>query len=117
MQTVAEDCNIRVLVMFYPNNFLSPQHHANYYLVLFPVADPGGREGHAPPPGPVKISHKKDGRQRQPHRFHVSRPPPHFTRLLETLLISLNVCTFYAIEQHLLLSREKDSMAKGTYSL
>ena len=33
------------------------------------VADPGG---HAP--GHVKISHKKDGRQR-PHRFHVSHPP------------------------------------------
>ena len=30
----------------------------------------------APPPGPVKIGHKKDGRQRWPHRFHVSRPPP-----------------------------------------
>ena len=29
-----------------------------------------------PPPGPVKISHKKDGHQRQPHRFHASRPPP-----------------------------------------
>ena len=28
------------------------------------------------PPGPVKIGHKKDGRQRRPHRFHVSRPPP-----------------------------------------
>ena len=27
------------------------------------------------PPGPVKIGHKKDGRQRRPHRFHVSRPP------------------------------------------
>ena len=26
-------------------------------------------------PGPVKISHTKDGRQRSPHRFHVSRPP------------------------------------------
>ena len=28
------------------------------------------------PPGPVKIGHEKDGRQRRPHRFHVSRPPP-----------------------------------------
>ena len=27
------------------------------------------------PPGPVKIGHKKDGCQRRPHRFHVSRPP------------------------------------------
>ena len=31
----------------------------------------------APPPGPVKIGHKKDGRRRRPHRFHVSRPPPY----------------------------------------
>ena len=42
------------------------------------VADPGGgRGGHGPPPGPVKIGHKKDGCQRRPHRFHVSRPPPY----------------------------------------
>ena len=34
------------------------------------VADPGGA------PSPVQISHKKDGRQRQPHRFLVSCPPP-----------------------------------------
>ena len=36
----------------------------------------GGRGGHAPspPPGPVKINHKKDGRLRQPYRFHVSLP-------------------------------------------
>ena len=27
------------------------------------------------PLGPVKISHKKDGHRRWPHRFHVSRPP------------------------------------------
>ena len=33
----------------------------------------GGQGGH--PPGPVKIDHKKDGRQRWLHRFHVSRPP------------------------------------------
>ena len=39
------------------------------------VADPGGPRGPWPP-GPVKISHKKDGRQRRPYRFHVSRPPP-----------------------------------------
>ena len=36
------------------------------------------------PPGPVKIGHKKDGRQRQLHRFHVSRPP--LTRPLDPLL-------------------------------
>ena len=28
------------------------------------------------PPSPVETSHKKDGRQRRPHRFHVSCPPP-----------------------------------------
>ena len=27
------------------------------------------------PPSPVQISHKKDGHQRWPHRFHVSSPP------------------------------------------
>ena len=37
------------------------------------VADPGGQKGHAP--GPVKISHKKDGCRIWSHRFHVSRPP------------------------------------------
>ena len=40
------------------------------------VADPGGAEGAMAPPGPVKIGHKKDGRRRRLHRFHVSRPPP-----------------------------------------
>ena len=50
------------------------------------VADPGGGgEGAmAPPPGPVKISHKKDGCRIRPHKFHVSRPPS--TRLLDPLL-------------------------------
>ena len=38
----------------------------------------GSRGGHAPPPpGRVKISYKKDGHKRQPHRFHVSHPPPY----------------------------------------
>ena len=36
----------------------------------------GGGEGAMAPPGPVKISHKKDGCQRQPHRFYVSHPYP-----------------------------------------
>ena len=43
---------------------------------LVPVADPGGEGEGAMPPGPVKISHKKDGCQRRLHRFRVSRPPP-----------------------------------------
>ena len=38
------------------------------------VADPGGQG--AISPGPVKINHKKDGRRRRLHRFHVSWPPP-----------------------------------------
>ena len=42
---------------------------------IIPVPDPGG--GRGGPPGPVKIGHKKDGRRRRPHRFHVSRPPPY----------------------------------------
>ena len=50
----------------------------------------GGREqgagsrGHGPP-GPVKISHKKDGLQRWLHRFHVSWP-------LDPLLSHLCTC-------------------------
>ena len=44
----------------------------------------GGPRGPWPPPGPVKIGHKKDGRRRRPHRFHVSRPP--LTRPLDPLL-------------------------------
>ena len=49
------------------------------------LADPGGGGGGkgAIPPGPAKISYKKDGRQRQLHRFPVSWPP---TRLLDPLL-------------------------------
>ena len=41
---------------------------------IISVADPGGPRG-LWPPGPVKISHKKDGRRRRLHSFHVSRPP------------------------------------------
>ena len=49
--------------------------------VMASVADRRGRVAkgamppHPPPPGSVKISHKKDGHQRQPHRFHVYRSP------------------------------------------
>ena len=48
------------------------------------VVDPGGPRGPCPPPRPVKISDKKDGNRRQPHRFHVSCPP--ITRSLDPLL-------------------------------
>ena len=55
------------------------------------VADPGGAKGAMAPPGPVKIGHKKDGHQRWPHRFHVSRPP--LTRPLDPLLCQMgNTC-------------------------
>ena len=37
----------------------------------------GGVEGAMAPSSPVQISHKKDGRQRRPHRFHVSCPSPY----------------------------------------
>ena len=37
------------------------------------VADPGGK-GAMTLPGPVKISHRQDGRQRRPNRFHVCHP-------------------------------------------
>ena len=45
-----------------------------------------GAEGAMASPGPVKIGHKKDGRGRLPHRFHVFLPPP-LTRPLDPLLI------------------------------
>ena len=62
---------------------------------MFPkyaVADQGGGgRGGRGPPGPVKISHKKDGRRRRPHRFHVSWPP--LTWLLDLLLIRHHTIT------------------------
>ena len=55
------------------------------------LADPGGQGAMlpSPPPGPVQINHKKDARQRQPHRFHVSCPP---TRPLNPLLREIEDC-------------------------
>ena len=47
-----------------------------YVMAHYTVVDPWGRRGAMAHPGPVKISHKKEGRQRWLHRFHVSRPPP-----------------------------------------
>ena len=52
-------------------------------MTMTAVADPGGRGRHAPLP--LKISHRKDGRWRRPHRFHVSRPLPS-SRSLDPLL-------------------------------
>ena len=62
--------NSHVLILYLSVHSLFRDAHNN------PVEDPGGRGGHGPSPGPMKIGHKKDGRQRWPHRFHVSRPPP-----------------------------------------
>ena len=49
-------------------------------LFSYSAADPGGGAkgamGPAPPPVPVKTSHKKDGHHRRPLIFHVSWPPP-----------------------------------------
>ena len=46
------------------------------YSYCLSVVDRGGGGARGPwSPGPEKISHKKDGHQRRPHRFHVSRPP------------------------------------------
>ena len=47
----------------------------------YSVADLEGGKGAIapPPPSPVKISHTKDGHQRQLRRFHVSCPSPHPT--------------------------------------
>ena len=62
---------------------LTPMDTVSFQLA---VADPGGgAEGAMVPPGPVEIGHKKDGRQRWLHRFHVSRPP--LTRPLDPLLV------------------------------
>ena len=38
----------------------------------------------------VKISHKKDGRRKQPPRFHVSCPPPHPAAGSATVMSKLN---------------------------
>ena len=70
-------CNIYVLI--------TPKVHAyfgvkyvNSYLYMYDISSGSrGGEGAMAPPGPVKIGHKKDGRRRRPHRFHVSRPPPY----------------------------------------
>ena len=42
---------------------------------------------------PLKISHKKDGRQRWPHRFHVSRPPPYRAAGSATAISEINNVT------------------------
>ena len=62
------------------------------------VADPvGGARGGDVPPGPVKISHKKEGRRIRLHRFNVSRPLPP-TRQLDPLL---HLLSFHEIKIHI----------------
>ena len=58
-------------------NFLTQIYTNLPDLTEYEVVDPGGARGrHAPSPaGHVKISHKKDGLQRRPYRFHVIQPP------------------------------------------
>ena len=51
----------------------------------------------AMPPRRVKISHKKDGHQRRPHRFHVSRPP--LTWPLDPVLGKVNDLLIYTTKQ------------------
>ena len=53
-------------------------------IIYFISSGSRGAEGAMAPPSPVKIGHKKDGHQRRPHRFHVSRPS--LTRPLDPLL-------------------------------
>ena len=44
----------------------------------------------------MKIGHKKDGRRKWPHRFHVSRPP--LTRPMDPLLILLDLADLTDLE-------------------
>ena len=70
----------------------------------YAVADLGEAEGAmAPPSGPVKISHKKDGHQRQPHRFHVSQHPRYLTTGSATDTSITGVFNGYDIHQKLRL--------------
>ena len=56
----------------FASNFIEVSLAVSNYTMISSGSRGGGcRGGHAPP-GPVKTSHKKDGHQRQPHRFHVS---------------------------------------------
>ena len=54
----------------------------------------------------MKISHKKDGHRRQPHRFHVYRPP--LTRPLDPLL---------RVVQFTLLCNHNFAVKKGRHAL
>ena len=49
-------------------------HPTRKFLYAISSGSRGAKGAMPPPPDPVKISYKKDGRQGRPHRFHVSRP-------------------------------------------
>ena len=75
-------------IVWYMNMNYSTWYH------LFQQRIQGGcRGGHAPPPSPVKTSHKKDGRQRRPHRFQVSWPPPYPAAGSSTAVVYNETCT------------------------
>ena len=92
-------CNFLVLWSCNPGNrrinlkhlLLIELRFKTLYQVLHEVHFEGGITRVADlAPGPVKISHKKDGCQRRPHRFHVSCPLP-LTRLQDPLLNSMSI--------------------------
>ena len=58
----------------------------------------------APPPIPVKTSHKEDGRHRRPLIFHVSWPPPLLTMLDPILINMWHIIAVKSIEAELVLS-------------
>ena len=74
------------------------------------IADRGGARGPCPP-GPVKISHKKDGCRIRSHRFHVSRPSS--TQALDPLLPILNTHSMSGSK----ISRGQQSQKWGVISL
>ena len=74
---------------WYDIRYLTSQRTLFLHLLtsISPVADPGGPRGPWPPPGPVKISHKKKATEGTCIDFMFLGPPP--TRPLDLLLISL----------------------------
>ena len=70
---------------------MSLPHSMTTLTLRVPVTDPGSRGCHGPP-SPVRVSHKKDGHQRRPYRFHVSRPPPYLAAGSATEFIYISAC-------------------------
>ena len=61
------------------------------------VVDLGGARRPCPHPGPVKISHEKDGHRRRPHRFHVSRPLPYLNAGSATALLGNGIVGIFVL--------------------